>query len=139
VTLICLFRQHFHSCWRLIHFILVIGCSRSWCPPWDVVAAYAGEVKDLFTSHVKLQAVPWCWCRVTEVASLFCLIVIGSAVYRLHVMREQAHHAVNPKTHVWRTHILEYKCSEIRYFPITATRPLLFRFSFNIGILSHEP
>jgi hypothetical protein len=33
---------------------------------------------------------------------------------------------------------VEYKSVELRYFPITATRPLQFRFSCNIGILVHE-
>jgi hypothetical protein len=31
------------------------------------------------------------------------------------------------------------KMCQVRYFPITATRPLQFRFSYNIGILVHEP
>ncbi len=31
-------------------------------------------------------------------------------------------------------HIEEYKCANIRYFPITTTRPLQFRFSYNIGV-----
>jgi hypothetical protein len=35
----------------------------------------------------------------------------------------------------WNTNVR----AEIRYFPNITTRPLQFRFSFNIGILAHEP